>query len=386
MKVLHVINSNGIAGAEKHLLHLLPGLQNHGIEASLLIICPPAAEGVFRDFAKQLQYMKVRVDIISAKKFLSFSLLRKISKYIKTQHHYFIHSHLIRTDLLLVIVKRLFCTKMFIISTLHGYQESVANLYTQKRVIIKKNSFYFLSKLVLRHIDLPLTVSHSMATFFVDYKLTPKPMAVVRHGLNVPRTELPETVSLPKKDKTLIVVGRLTHIKGQHELLKSMPAVLAEYPLTKLQLVGEGPDKEKLQQQAFNLGIEDHIEFLGFQKDPFQFIKAADVVIIPSLHESFGLVYIEAMALQKAIISFDIPIATEILQHKKSALVVPKGDTELLAKSITNILSSSLLGTSLGQAAATDYRRFFTEEVMVDDMAKLYKQAAQGLHHLPVSF
>ena len=128
--------------------------------------------------------------------------------------------------------------------------------------------------------------------------------------------------------KVIVNVGRLTYQKGQEYLIKSMP-LLKDMNLL---LIGEGEDKEKLQVLAKELKVENRVFFIGFQKNPYKFIKKADVFVFTSFYEGFPNALAEALILQKPIVSFDFKAGANDLVDN----LVKIGDIDELVLKIKN--------------------------------------------------
>lgn len=102
-----------------------------------------------------------------------------------------------------------------------------------------------------------------------------------------------------------ITAGRLVRQKGQWDLLKAFRMVSEEFPNARLLILGTGPLREDLEKLANTLQIGDKVAFLGFQDNPYAFMKRADAFVLTSLHEGLGNVVLEAMACDLPVISTD---------------------------------------------------------------------------------
>ena len=124
-------------------------------------------------------------------------------------------------------------------------------------------------------------------------------------------------------------------LKAFHEVLKERPA--------RLVLVGDGPKRENLEEEARNLKLSNYIFFAGYQKNPYPFMKKSDIFVLSSGFEGCPLVLIEALSLGISIVSTDCPSGPrEILQDGKYGKLVPVENPQLMAKSILEILDSRL--------------------------------------------
>lgn len=326
MKVLHLIYTNGIAGAEKYLMHLLPALRKLDFDCHIIIVCAPGAQNILQNYCDALQREKVPVKLIitSRKNFLNAA--HTINQYLRAHHIKILHSHLLNSDVLATVVKVLFYKKLVIISTKHGYKETVLRLLSgslSKETLLKiarKEMYYYVTKYIIKKSDYNYAVSSAVAALYYDLKLSKVLMPFIHHGVSVKEVQKTEGLSNYRfSNHQLIIVGRLEEFKGHRYLVEAMPSVITKFPGCRLLILGEGSEKNHLQDIVVKLKIENNVSFIGFNSDPYSFVKNSDVVILPSLFEPFGLVYIEAFALGTPVVAFDTAAGNEIMSMKKQA-------------------------------------------------------------------
>ena len=125
-------------------------------------------------------------------------------------------------------------------------------------------------------------------------------------------------------------VGRLYWIKNYPALIRALRRVVATNPETVLLIVGAGPDLPSLQRQIAGLGLETHVRFAGYRADVFDVMSAMDLLVHPSLAESFCQVLIEAVALRRPVVSSPVGIAPELLAHGRGYLIErPMGEAQI---------------------------------------------------------
>jgi len=148
------------------------------------------------------------------------------------------------------------------------------------------------------------------------------------------------------------IVARLRSEKGHAILLDAMAEVVRELPEARLLAVGDGPDRDSLQEQARRLGIEGSVVWAGAktQDEAFALYGVMDVVAVPSLFEGFGLSAAEAMAAGKPVVAAAADGLAEVVQDKVTGGVVPISDSKALTTGIAGLLSNPVLAKALGQA------------------------------------
>ena len=148
----------------------------------------------------------------------------------------------------------------------------------------------------------------------------------------------------------LVTVGRLQRQKGMDILLDAMPAVLAALPDARLTILGEGPLESELKEQAARLGLKGAVSFLGFQSNPWPYIKYAALFVLPSRFEGLPNTLLEVLALGKNVVVTDCPGGIQEIQDAvRSMILVPPENPEALAHAIIAALQKSI---------ADDVKRF----------------------------
>jgi glycosyltransferase involved in cell wall biosynthesis len=165
-------------------------------------------------------------------------------------------------------------------------------------------------------VDKIITVSHAMQEDLVRHGWPKSKISVVWNGVDPeyynPRNCKPEDVEairnrygIKPDEKMVLFLGRLTWVKGVTNLVQAMPMVLADYPNTKLVILGKGEQQNDIIETANRLGISEKVacrfEFVP-ERERILHYAAADACIFPSTYEPFGIVSLEAMSMEKPII------------------------------------------------------------------------------------
>lgn len=138
----------------------------------------------------------------------------------------------------------------------------------------------------------------------------------------------------------LVAAGRICRQKGFDLLINAMPAILQRFPQAQLMILGEGPLEAELREQARNLGLQERVLFLGFQANPWLYLKHADAFILPSRYEGLPNVLLEALALGTRVVVSDCPGGIrEIRDSVGNMAVVPPEDPSALAEAIISVCS-----------------------------------------------
>jgi len=152
------------------------------------------------------------------------------------------------------------------------------------------------------------------------------------------KTQLRSQYALPE-EKLVLFVGRLVYEKGVHVLIGAVPRVLARVN-AKFVIVGDGYMKDSLQGQVRSMGLSHKVVFAGFldEQSLRSLYKCADLCVVPSLYEPFGITALEAMAAQVPVVASDVGGLSEIVEHDKTGVKVYSNNPDSLAWGITRVL------------------------------------------------
>jgi glycosyltransferase involved in cell wall biosynthesis len=166
-----------------------------------------------------------------------------------------------------------------------------------------------------------------------------------------------------KGEPIVIGVGRLTRQKGFETLIKAFKIVNSEIP-SKLVILGEGREKEELEDLVREFDLKERVWMPGFVENPYKYIARSDVFVLSSKYEGLPNALIEALALGIPCISTDCPSGPkEILLDGECGLLVPVGDHQSMADAILKYLKDSKFARSLLSKAKKSLDRFSVEKV-----------------------
>jgi glycogen(starch) synthase len=178
-------------------------------------------------------------------------------------------------------------------------------------------------------------------------------------------------------ERLVLLIGRLVYEKGFQLALEAMPRVIAEAPGTRFLVAGSGTHEAELRRQADDLGLMDHGTFLGWIGDDVlhSLYRIADVCVVPSIYEPFGLVALEAMASGCPCIVADTGGLREVVPPDGAGLRFAARDPEALADVAVRLLRDEALGERL-IAEGLDHVRGFDWGDVAEQTAALYGELA----------
>jgi phosphatidylinositol alpha-mannosyltransferase len=229
------------------------------------------------------------------------------------------------------------------------------------------------TKPLLRHIDVFTAVSDAAAEYLLS--LADVPVNIIPNGIDLKHFSQTGNIKRdPKAPKTILYVGRLENRKGVKYLLDAFALLQEREPKVRLLIAGDGPDREKLELQAQELGLRN-IEFLGFIDEATKknLLHTSDLFCSPAIFgESFGIVLLEAMASGLVTVAGDNPGYESVMQGLGKLSVINPKDAALFAHRLQLLLLDEDLRT-LWKKWAKDYVRQFDYPKIVDKYEAVYK-------------
>lgn len=169
-------------------------------------------------------------------------------------------------------------------------------------------------------------------------------------------------------------VGRLAEPKGVKYLLEAAAQVVKEVPQAHFVILGDGPLRQNLEQQATESGLEAQVHFYGSVANVAEWMAGFDLLVVPSLAEPFGLVAVEAMASALPVVASQVDGLAELVIPGETGLVVPPGDSSRLAAAVTQLLQAGAQERErLGEAGRNRVAEFFEVGQMTASYESFYQ-------------
>ena len=349
IRILHIIGSSGIGGAEKALRAILKYLDKERFD--IFVSCPPGGFMI-----NEYKRYAVELKTFDLKNWLNPMGVISLKQYIDQKKIDIVHTHLYSADFTGIIAAKL-AKVPCIISTIHGHNFSDLTRFGLRAV---KNMFFSLIyRFVYIFCDKVIAVCRALKedlaarpgikadrrkieVLYNGFDL--EPIGGLYHGLDEKIEGL-----INNGAKLVGTIGNLDRIKGHRVFLNAIPMVLKDRAKTRFLFVGSGEEEYRLRQLAGRLGIEKDVVFMGAQPDVTAIINRCDLIVLPSLNEGLPLAVLEAMALAKPVIATNVGGVPEIVEDGTTGLLVPPGDNEKMSVSILRLLGNPDLASEMGK-------------------------------------
>jgi glycogen synthase len=210
---------------------------------------------------------------------------------------------------------------------------------------------------------------------------------VVGNGIEDSSSSWRSAFQKPRRARPLIAYcGRLVERKGIRELLAALPEILRAFPDSATVIVGGPPPLAGPEVAAQWLGPEhapfcERIHFTGWQSpdNVAKWYEAADILVVPSRYEPFGMVILEGMLYGLAVVAANVGGPSEIIQHRETGLLFTSADVEGLSGAVRWLLAHPRERVEIGKAAALRVRQHWLWETKIHEMLRVYGELIQPL-------
>jgi len=264
-------------------------------------------------------------------------------------------------------------SKVKLVTTLHGTDITLVGL---------EPAYHPLIKYSLDNSDAVTAVSQYLRTNTEQHFNPEKKIHVIYNFIDIeeykrnPCTHIKNSIA-PNGEKILIHISNFRPVKRVEDTIRILAEVIKTIP-TKLILVGDGPERSDAEKLSRELGVAEHVKFLGKQHALVDLLSAADIFLLPSQSESFGLSALEAMSCGTPVVASNIGGIPEVVIHGESGYVAEFGDVDRMAKYVTGLLTNSKKWANFSENARRIAVEKFDCKHIIPKYENLYKQLIES--------
>jgi N-acetyl-alpha-D-glucosaminyl L-malate synthase BshA len=258
------------------------------------------------------------------------------------------------------------------VTTLHG---------TDITLVGNDRSYLPITRFGIEQSDAVTAVSQYLRQRTVDEFQIRRPISVIPNFVNCDVYSRATEGSLRQKyantnEFIFIHISNFRPVKRIEDVIAVFARVHKEYP-AKLLLVGDGPERPKAEWLAETQGVSNDVLFLGKQSDMAPLLSIADVLLLPSENESFGLVALEAMACEVPVIATRIGGLPEVVEHEEDGFLLGLGDVAGMAEASLKLVRNPQLRNEMGKTARKHALRDYCSTKIVRHYEQLYLQTIE---------
>jgi L-malate glycosyltransferase len=203
-------------------------------------------------------------------------------------------------------------------------------------------------------------------------------LTVIRAGIdlkafNESKDEARAALGLNAKDRVVTIVARLYPEKNHRLLLAAFAQVYEHVPDARLLIVGEGTERDAIEEEIKRLRLEERVRVLGVRRDVARILAATDVFALSSEREGLPIVVLEAMAAARPVVATAVGDLPLVINDKETGFIVPPGDASALAATLIKLLNDESLAMRVGEAARQSVQSYGLE-AMITRYQDLYEE------------
>lgn len=369
-KILHVrVVANAGGGPDKTIIRSAQYLDPCRYQMSAAYMYPRKSKD-FKTLKTQATKLRCKMIELPENSVLDFSSYKALLKICSDQEINIWHGHDYKSNLLGILIRRKL-PNLKLVTTVHGWTCET----------FRTKLYYHLDNYCLKQYDEVVAVSpklydHCKNKLKIDaQKLTYIPNAIRPEEYQPQKTNAQARAELGiDTAKTIIgVVGRLSIEKGVDRAIDAM----AKLPNCELHIIGDGPEQNKLKEQAQNLNVADRIKFWGWQENAISFYQAMDMLLLPSHTEGLPNVVLEAMVMQTPVASTDVGGVRDLLGDGSCGMILPTQQPTAWPNMIQNMLADPEQMDQTARLAKQRIMTHFTFESRMQRMMRVYDKFDQ---------
>jgi len=367
MRILHLISSSGLFGAERVVIELSKSLR-------WIDDCQPIV-GVIKslrnphtEIVEEAKSNGLRTIIFSCEGKFDIKTISEIRKFVKRDKIDLIHCHGYKGNFYGLLASK-------------GTLPTLTTNHNWLTKHWKLKIYCFLDSLWIRHFDRVVAVSEEIKGEMVKYRVPEEKIAIIDNGIDIERfnreirtEDIRKEFGLTENIKVVGTIGSLEFEKGHIFLLKAAKEVLAFNREIKFLIVGEGSLRKLLEDETINLGIEKEVIFTGYRRDIAEMLAVMDIFVLPSVKEGLPMVILEAMASKKPVIATKVGAIPKVIQNEENGIVIEPQDINGLRDAIMNLLNDEEKRNLLGCKGYYKVKKEFSSEIMSKKYFMLYRE------------
>ncbi|WP_288367346.1 glycosyltransferase [uncultured Marinobacter sp.] len=370
LKILHLIDSGGLYGAEKMLLSLVKEQVQQGLQP--MILSAGELEIDEKPLEAEARRKGLPVTPWRMKPGLNLKESWKILVWAREHGYKLLHSHGFKFNVLLGIFPK-WVRRIPMVSTLHGYVHAprFSKLWLYER----------LDHFAIRRMQGVVLVADSMKKEFPK-SIASDRIRVIPNGLNI--AELQEFSSAPlgepftsfidAHEPVVLGVGRLSREKGFDRLIKAFSELKQKYPNSGLIIVGEGAFRSQFEALTEQLDVKGDVLMPGYCDKVPSLLKCSTVLVMPSLTEGLPITLLEAMALRVPVVASAVGEIPRVLGNGEGGLLLSDVEPTTISRAIEQFLTDKDFSSSKLLRGYGAVIRNYSSQAMADAYLAFYKR------------
>jgi glycosyltransferase involved in cell wall biosynthesis len=366
LRILHLISSSGFLGAENVLLELSKETVKQGYWVTIGIL--ENRNNLHRELADKAKEEGIKVQIFPCAGRFDSKTINSIKNFIDSDRPNILHSHNYKSNF--YAWRALSGRKTPWVTTNHG-----------KRLGMKLSVYNRLNILFMKKADKIVAVSQALADEMTKKGIPSTKILVIDNGIDLQRfTNLRENNGLRKSfglngnNKTIGTIGSLTEEKGHIYLLEAARQFIDKYPECRFLIVGDGGQRQFLEEKTSRLGLSGRVIFTGSRKEVPEILSMLDAFVLPSIKEGLPMALLEAMASRVPVIATKVGAIPNVIEDGISGMLIPPRDPKAIVDAVNSLLSNGHSAQEMAQKGFERVRDNFSSKIMSEKYMAVYKE------------
>jgi glycosyltransferase involved in cell wall biosynthesis len=379
MKLLAIMEAGTITGPAKNLLSFCQNAQEHGfsdlpfVKTSITTFRRASVNESANVFVEKALDSNIQIDLINERFRFDTQVVKELKSIVERTRPDVIQTHNVKSHFIMRLSE--LWRDIPWIAFHHGYTTTD----------VKMRAYNQLDRWSLRKAHRVVTMNKVFAKQLMQAGANREGMRILHNAIDVESilnvnsdvaTTLKNKLGIAEEERVIIAIGRLSKEKGQIDLVRAFAAWLQSqaHLQTKLIIVGDGPERERLEQEINSLGIKKRVVFAGQVSDVKPFYAIADLMVLPSHSEGSPNVLLEAMAANVPVVATSVGGVPEIATHKENALLVEARNSQALAQAISQLLDDREFAQKLATNAQQRVIKNHSPQSRLRSLLEIYRE------------
>jgi glycosyltransferase involved in cell wall biosynthesis len=377
IKLMALMEAGSVTGPAKNLIEFArlardPDRTPEGFPLIHTSIVTFVRSGKGGDFVTAAREAAIEVEVISERFRFDRRVVAGLREIIKRRGPDIIQSHNVKSH--------------FVTRLSGGWRERpwIAFHHGYTTTDVKMRAYNKLDRWSLRAAAKVVTVSRAFAGELAGAGVRPERISVLHNSIDLDRARdvserevgaLKLSLGIAEGERVVLAVGRLSREKGHVDLMAAVALLrrLNTEAAVRVVIVGDGPERSRIEQAASGLGVASQIIFAGQVRDARPYYRVADVLALPSHSEGSPNVLLEAMAAELPVVATEVGGVPEIVEHDRSALLVKPGEPGAMARALLLLLSDRELAARLTQSAYDKVKTRHSPDARLRALLEIYR-------------
>ncbi len=381
VKVVRVIARLNMGGPALHVAYLSEGLRERGYDTTLVAGTLARGEDSMSFVAEELGVRVERVPELSREisPLRDLRAILRLAQLIRRERPQILHTHTAKAGAVgrIAALAAGHARPPIIVHTFHGH---VLRGYFDP---VRAYGFRLLERWLATKTTTLIAVSPQVRDDLVHLGVAPREkFTVIRLGIELDerisapdgaRAETRRLLGVPQDAFVVGWIGRMTGVKNTDQVLAALKLLRDRGVDAYLCMVGDGPDRERLERRAHDLGVVKRCLFLGYQEEVARFYAAFDGMILTSVNEGTPVSAIESLAAGRPVVATRVGGVPDVVDDGEDGFLVDPGSTEQLADRLEELARNPELREQMGERGRARVPSRYAVTRLVEDMDRLYK-------------